>query len=170
MSIGAGFSGGPDSVKLVGVMKGLRRRLRLAVIAWLSFQVVSLSALVPLDCCDAHRPTDVVRAENCHERADSPYCPMRARNGQACPMHQQAEAAAHPHAHHQQTAAEEHPSHHAGQEEQASSEESSKNQCSKIFIFTELLSMKRTKYLKLRKMIIFTLVSTYHISIPNVFE
>ena len=130
LSTGASFSGGPDSVKLVSVMKGLRRRLRLAVIAWLSFQLVSLSALVPLDCCDAHRPADVVRAENCHERADSPYCPMRARNGQACPMHQQAEAAANPHAHHQQTAAEEHPSHHAGQEEQASSEESSKNQCS----------------------------------------
>lgn len=119
----------PDSVKLVGVMKGLRRRLRLAVTAWLLFQVVSLSALVPLDCCDAHRPADVVRAENCHERADSPYCPMRARNGKACPMHQKAEFDGH-HAHHQQTAGEEHVSHLPGKREQASAADPSKDHCS----------------------------------------
>lgn len=34
----------------------LRRHLRLWVAAWLAFQVVSLSAFVPRDCCAAHRP------------------------------------------------------------------------------------------------------------------
>jgi hypothetical protein len=110
-------------------MKGLRRRLRLAVTVWLSFQVASLSALVPLDCCDAHRPADVVRAESCHERADSPYCPMRARNGKTCPMHQKAELAG-PHAHHRQTAADEHAASHPGQHEQASAPERAKDHCS----------------------------------------
>ena len=110
-------------------MKSLRRRLRLAVTAWLLFQVVSLSALVPLDCCDAHRPADVVRAESCHERADSPYCPMRAKTGKACPMHQKAELAD-PHAHHRQAAAEERASSHPGQQDHASAPAPAKDQCS----------------------------------------
>lgn len=110
-------------------MRGLRRRLRLAVSAWLLFQVVSLSALVPLDCCDAHRPADVVRAKSCHERADSPYCPMRAKTGHACPMHQKAELDA-PHAHHQQIAGEEHASHHPGQHDATPAREPSNTQCS----------------------------------------
>jgi hypothetical protein len=110
-------------------MKGLRRRLRLAVTAWLLFQVVSLSALVPLDCCDAHGPADASRAENCHERADSPYCPMRAKSGKACPMHQQAEFDD-PHADHRQTAGEEHVSHRPAQREQASAADSSNDHCS----------------------------------------
>ena len=66
-------------------MKPFRRRLRLAVAAWLLFQVVSLSALVPRDCCDAHHAA-AAEAERCHERADSPYCPMRSQ-GRSCPMH-----------------------------------------------------------------------------------
>ena len=129
MSRRLSFSARRGSVKLVDVMKSLRRRLRLAVTAWLSFQVVSLSALVPLECCDAHRPADVVRAESCHERADSPYCPMRAKTGKACPMHQKAELAD-PHAHHRQAAAEEHASSHPGRHEQASATEPAKEQCS----------------------------------------
>ena len=36
-------------------MTVLRRRLRFWVTTWLVFQVVSLSALVPRDCCAAHR-------------------------------------------------------------------------------------------------------------------
>ena len=67
-------------------MKPFRRRLRLAVAAWLVFQVVSLSALVPRDCCAAHHPVRADREERCHERADSPYCPMRSQ-GRNCPMH-----------------------------------------------------------------------------------
>jgi hypothetical protein len=76
-----------------------RRRLRTAVIAWMLFQVVSLSALVPRDCCDAHRPA--AQAERCHETAESSYCPMRAQ-GRNCPMHAAAPAAPETggHAHH----------------------------------------------------------------------
>src|SRR5262245_38183538 len=105
-------------------MKGLRRRLRLAVIAWLSFQVVSLSALVLLDCCDAHGPADVARAEKQHETADSPYCPMHGRTGKTCPMHHQA--ADHGQSHHEQAAGDEHASHHSMQHEEAASPASSK--------------------------------------------
>jgi hypothetical protein len=66
-------------------MSVIRRRLRIAVAAWLLFQVVSLSALVPRDCCDAHR----ISTERCHESAESAYCPMRSQ-GRNCPMHQPA--------------------------------------------------------------------------------
>jgi hypothetical protein len=104
-------------------MKALRRRLRLAVTLWLVFQVVSLSALVPLDCCDAHAPANVARQERCHETPESPYCPMRARDGKACPMHQRAQAD-NPHAHHGQMAGGEHSSHDAG-----SGRESSNREC-----------------------------------------
>jgi hypothetical protein len=37
-------------------MSVFRRHLRLWVAAWIAFQVVSLSAFVPRDCCAAHRP------------------------------------------------------------------------------------------------------------------
>ena len=39
-----------------GIMRVFRRHLRLWVAAWIAFQVVSLSAFVPRDCCAAHRP------------------------------------------------------------------------------------------------------------------
>ena len=96
-------------------MRALRRRLRLVVAAWLVFQVVSLAALVPLDCCDAHTPASALRNERCHESAGSAFCPMRARTGRACPMHQ--DAAAHEshgriaHADHDQAVDDEHASH-----------------------------------------------------------
>ena len=44
-----------------------RRHLRLWVAAWLTFQVVSLSAFVPRDCCAAHRPP-------AQEQAADPVC------------------------------------------------------------------------------------------------
>jgi hypothetical protein len=109
-------------------MEGLRRRLRLAVTAWLTFQVVSLSALVPLDCCDPHRRANTVVGEQCHESADSPYCPMRGREGTVCPMHQKAEVD-NSHGHHEQMAGEEHASSHLGLHEQASARKSSPAQC-----------------------------------------
>jgi hypothetical protein len=105
-------------------MTALRRRLPLAVTLWLLFQVVSLSALVPLDCCDAHRPANVARQERCHETPESPYCPMRTRDGRACPMHQKAEAD-NLQAHHGQLAAEED----AGLHDAPSRPESSNSQC-----------------------------------------
>ena len=73
-------------------MRLFRRRLRLAVAAWLFFQAVSLSALVPRDCCAAHHSARADRGEGCHERADSAYCPMRSQ-GRNCPMHPQVAAA-----------------------------------------------------------------------------
>jgi hypothetical protein len=72
-------------------MKAVRRRLRLAIAAWLLFQVVSLSALVPRDCCDAHHTATAERTGG-HERADSPYCPMRSQ-GRSCPMHPEVPSA-----------------------------------------------------------------------------
>lgn len=45
----------------------LRQHLRLWVAAWLVFQVVSLSAFVPRDCCAAHRPP-------AQEQAGDPVC------------------------------------------------------------------------------------------------
>jgi hypothetical protein len=48
----------------------VRRHVRLFVAAWLVFQVASLSALVPRDCCLAHRPEPVAKhGSNCHEPA-----------------------------------------------------------------------------------------------------
>ena len=54
-----------------------RRRLRLWVITWLLFQVASLSAVVPRDCCLAHRPAAPTDEQKCHEPV-SEQCVMRA--------------------------------------------------------------------------------------------
>jgi len=48
-------------------MASLRRRLRLCATTWLVFQVAWLAALVPRDCCAAHRPAE----KSCHESAPS---------------------------------------------------------------------------------------------------
>ena len=66
----------------------IRRRLRLWVTAWLVFQVASLSALVPRDCCAAHRPpasgkdAELPRKHRGHALPDA-----RAASGTPCPMH-----------------------------------------------------------------------------------
>jgi hypothetical protein len=54
--------------------------------AWLSCQVASLSALLPAECCMAHH-TLAESTEPCHESTPAESCPMRAVDGQACPMH-----------------------------------------------------------------------------------
>ncbi len=56
-------------------MTTIRRGLRLWVTAWLVFQVASLSALVPRDCCLLHRPA--AAETKCHEPAPV-QCAMRA--------------------------------------------------------------------------------------------
>ena len=66
-------------------MRTIRGRLRLWVTAWLVFQAASLSALVPRDCCTAHRV--VAGKPACHEMADVPHCPVPAADGAQCPMH-----------------------------------------------------------------------------------
>jgi len=68
-------------------MTTIRRRLRLWVTAWFVFQVVSLSALGPRDCCAAHRPPASAKAPSCHESTAATYCPTRAASGTPCPMH-----------------------------------------------------------------------------------
>jgi hypothetical protein len=75
-------------------MSALRHHLRFWVTTWLVFQVVSLSALVPRDCCAAHRIA-TEKQRTCHEEAaaatretaDGDHCPMPGMAGEACPMH-----------------------------------------------------------------------------------
>ena len=43
----------------------IRRRLRSCAATWLVFQVAWIAALVPRDCCAAHRPVET----SCHESA-----------------------------------------------------------------------------------------------------
>jgi hypothetical protein len=71
-------------------MTPLRNALRRWVIVWLVVQVASLSALVPADCCAAHRSAhESATAERpCHESRAATHCPMPAADGTACPMHQ----------------------------------------------------------------------------------
>lgn len=68
-------------------MTTIRRQLRLWATAWLAFQVVSLSVLVPRDCCAAHRPAASSQPPRCHENTAARQCPMRAADGTPCPMH-----------------------------------------------------------------------------------
>lgn len=62
------------------VMAVFRRHLRVWVAAGLVFQVATLSAFVPRDCCEGHRHA-AERAETCHEPAADdqpvPQCTMR---------------------------------------------------------------------------------------------
>jgi hypothetical protein len=67
-------------------MTTIRRRFRFWVPAWLFFQVASLSAFVPKDCCAAHRPAAIDKA-SCHENTAATHCPKRAADGTPCPMH-----------------------------------------------------------------------------------
>jgi hypothetical protein len=50
-------------------MKTLRRRLRAVATAWLLVQAASLSAIVPRDCCAAHRADAARVARTCHQAA-----------------------------------------------------------------------------------------------------
>jgi hypothetical protein len=70
----------------------IRRRLRFWVTAWLVFQVGSLSALVPRDCCAAHRQAATGKEHSCHEQAAAVQCPIRAADGTPCPMHQSGDS------------------------------------------------------------------------------
>lgn len=103
-------------------MTVLRRRLRVAVAAWLLFQVASLSALVPRNCCSAHQ-TAAARTARCHETAESSYCPLRASKGASCPMHQKAQG------HHEQAQVSGHDGHAQTQPEAVSAESSRNDGC-----------------------------------------
>ena len=57
-------------------MGSMRRRLRFCSAAWLLFQTVSLTALVPRECCRAHQPAAIEPA-NCHRQSSAPHdCAM----------------------------------------------------------------------------------------------
>lgn len=90
-------------------MSLVRRHLRRGVVAWLACHALTLTALVPRDCCAAHThppaaASDVrhdasapVNAPPCHEvvaEAPAPpmadHCDMPASDGSACPMHRAA--------------------------------------------------------------------------------
>jgi hypothetical protein len=66
-------------------MVRLRHRLRVFVAAWLVLQAASFSALVPRDCCSAHRPA----MKACHEPAAAPHCPVQAASNARCDMHRE---------------------------------------------------------------------------------
>jgi hypothetical protein len=50
-------------------MRAVRRHLRVYVAAWLMFQAVALSTVVPRNCCAAHLPASAKTAPDCHEAA-----------------------------------------------------------------------------------------------------
>ena len=52
-------------------MAALRGRLRVFATTWLMFQVAWLAALVPRDCCAAHRPVQLAETR-CHETPPPP--------------------------------------------------------------------------------------------------
>ena len=66
------------------LMTAIRRRIRVATMAWLLCQVASLSAFVPEQCCVAHAEEAAAKqkAASCHEAA-----PAAPKDGDACPMH-----------------------------------------------------------------------------------
>lgn len=64
-------------------MAMLRPKLRVVAAVWLMFQAASLTALLPRDCCAAHRPADANRQES----TSATYCPMRDADGRPCAMH-----------------------------------------------------------------------------------
>ena len=72
----------------------VRRFLRPCVAAWLAFHLTSLSALVPRDCCAAHRRQASGPAQHCHESLAPAHCSMGATDGPACPMHEGDDASA----------------------------------------------------------------------------
>jgi hypothetical protein len=73
-------------------MMSLWRRLPLWAAAWLVFQVASLAALVPRDCCAAHRAPTSSAEHGCHKTTAATHCPMRGADGTPCPMHRGRDA------------------------------------------------------------------------------
>ena len=82
-------------------MVSLRRHLRFWAAIWLVFQVATLSAFVPRDCCEAHR-TATDKAKDCHEEPPATHCPMAGADGAACPMQRSEDAEPTGHHHHSQ--------------------------------------------------------------------
>jgi hypothetical protein len=77
-------------------MTTFRRGLRFWVAAWLLCQVASLSALVPRECCERHRPATAEDKPDCHEEPAATHCALRSAPGTACPMHAASESGSEP--------------------------------------------------------------------------
>jgi hypothetical protein len=69
------------------IMASVRGQLRFFVAAWLVFQAASLSALIPRDCCAAHRQTPPSERPPCAGERPAAQCPMRSASETSCPMH-----------------------------------------------------------------------------------
>lgn len=67
-------------------MKFRRGTIRRVAAIWLMLQMAWLTALIPRDCCGAHRPGASQEA-GCHSPGSAAQCPMRAADGTPCPMH-----------------------------------------------------------------------------------
>jgi len=73
-----------------------RRRLHHFAILWLVWQLSTLTAIVPMDCCAGHRAPGA----HCAGSTAAMQCPMRGADGQPCPMHRPAASAHVDHAGH----------------------------------------------------------------------
>jgi hypothetical protein len=72
-------------------MRFIRRHLGVWALAWLSYQGATVLALMPLECCLAHKSLEDTRRECTKATSSSPEsCPMHAATGHACPMHRDA--------------------------------------------------------------------------------
>jgi hypothetical protein len=69
-------------------MRIFRRHLRAWASVWLAAQLVWVSALVPRDCCAAHRPATAKASANCHEPVATPHM----HHGQPQPPEQQPQS------------------------------------------------------------------------------
>lgn len=76
-------------------MTTIRRGLRLWVSAWLVVQAASMAALVPRECCAAHRAAAIEKPRSCHLPVAATQCPMRAADGTPCPMHREGHSDEH---------------------------------------------------------------------------
>lgn len=75
-----------------------RGMLRRVAAVWLMVQLAWLTALIPRDCCAAHRPDR--HETGSHSSMAAGQCPMRSADGTPCPMHRAAPShATHGHAH-----------------------------------------------------------------------
>ena len=67
-------------------MAAFRQRLRLLSAAWIVFQVMSLSTLVPRACCLAHQSASASHSGG-DEQGAVPHCPTPADESASRPVH-----------------------------------------------------------------------------------
>jgi hypothetical protein len=75
----------------------IRRHLRAWTAVWALSQCAILTALMPRDCCTAHRHGAGESAVRCGETVPGAQCPMRSPDGTPCPMHRVLASDGHAH-------------------------------------------------------------------------